>query len=313
METPPVDSEKWREGQSKDINVAILAKALKDGKPRPEWSSIAPQSEETKTLWAQWDSLRSIDGIFYRVLEDSSGEKESLQVIVPKILRKEIFVFLHGSKVGGHFGVNKTIGKVKERFYWPKLRYDIKRWCAQCDLCASRKDPTRRMKAPLATYLVGAPMERIAIDVLGPLPVSEDGNKYILIAMDYFTKWPEAYPLPNQEAITVAKVLVEQFISRFVTPIELHSDQGRNFESRVVAKMCSLLGIKKTRTTPLHPQSDGMVERYNRTLENQLAIFHDGTTITNPTGFGTWASPGRKQELGIIVCGKVRREHQYCA
>ena len=116
-------------------------------------------------------------------------------------------------------------------------------------------------------------MERIAIDVLGPLPVSEDGNKYILIAMDYFTKWPEAYPLPNQEAVTVAKVLVEEFISRFGMPIELHSDQGRNFESRVFAELCSLLGIKKTRTTPLHPQSDGMVERYNRTLEKQLAIF----------------------------------------
>ena len=121
VETPPVDSEKWREGQSKDISSAIMAKALKDGKPRPEWSSIAPQSEETKTLWAQWDSLHSIDRILYRVWENSSGEKESLQVIVPKMLRKEIFVFLRGPKVGGHFGVNKTIGKVKERFYWPKL------------------------------------------------------------------------------------------------------------------------------------------------------------------------------------------------
>ena len=93
-------------------------------------------------------------------------------------------------------------------------------------------------------------MERIAIDVLGPLPVSEDGNKYILIAMDYFTKWPEAYPLPNQEAVTVAKVLVEEFISRFGMPIELHSDQGRNFESRVFAELCSLLGIKNENNAP---------------------------------------------------------------
>ena len=116
-------------------------------------------------------------------------------------------------------------------------------------------------------------MERVAIDVLGPLPVSESGNRYILIAMDYFTKWPEAYALPNQEAETVAKVLVDQFVSRFGAPAQLHSDQGRNFESQVFTEMCKLLGIEKTRTTPLHPQSDGMVERYNRTLEHQIAMF----------------------------------------
>jgi hypothetical protein len=116
-------------------------------------------------------------------------------------------------------------------------------------------------------------MERVTVDVVGPLPVLENGNKYILIAMDYFTKWPEAYALPNQEAETVAKVLVDQFVSRFGTPVELHSDQGRNFESRVFSEMCKLLGIKKTRTTPLHPQSDGMVERFNRTIKHQLAIF----------------------------------------
>jgi hypothetical protein len=118
-------------------------------------------------------------------------------------------------------------------------------------------------------------MEQVAADILGPLPFSENGNKYILIAMDYFTKWPEAYVLPNQEAETVAKVLVVQFVSHFGTPVELHSDQGRNFESLVFSEMCKLLGIKKTRTTPLHPQSDGMVEWFNRTIEHQLAIFVD--------------------------------------
>ena len=91
--------------------------------------------------------------------------------------------------------------------------------------------------------------------------------------MDYFTKWPEAYALSNQEAETVAKVLVDQFVSLFGTPAQLHSAQGRNFESQVFTEMCKLLGIKKTRTAPLHPQSDGMVERYNRTLEHQMAMF----------------------------------------
>ncbi|CAB4016328.1 Retrovirus-related Pol poly from transposon [Paramuricea clavata] len=198
---------------------------------------VAPFGEETKTLWAQWDSLRLVDGIMYRVWEHPSASDETLQIVVPKTLRKQIFDFLHDSKTGGHFGINKTIGKIKEKFYCPKLRDNVKKLCAQCDLCSARKGPSRKIKAPLASYVVGSPMERVAVDVLGPLPVSENGNKYISIAMDYFTKCPEAYALPNQKAETVAKVLVDQFVSRFGTPVELHSDQRRNFESRVFSEI----------------------------------------------------------------------------
>ena len=122
-------------------------------------------------------------------------------------------------------------------------------------------------------FNVGVPLERVAVDVMGPLPTSTSGNKYILILGDYFTKWVEAYPLENQQAETVAEVIVKEFVSRFGVPFQLHSDQGRNFEAELFQKMCELLGIEKTRTTALHPQSDGMVERFNRTLENHLAIF----------------------------------------
>ena len=115
----------------------------------------------------------------------------------------------------------------------------------------------------------------MAIDVLGPLAETNLGKKYILIAMDYFSKCPETYALPNQETAMVADVLVSQFFSRSGLPAELHSDQGRNFESRVFQEVFCLLGIHKTRTTALHPQSDGMVERYNRTPESQLAAFID--------------------------------------
>ena len=124
-------------------------------------------------------------------------------------------------------------------------------------------------------YNVGAPMERIALDALGSLPQSATGNRYIVMIADYFTKWPEAFAVPNQEATTVANLLVREFVCCCGVPLEIHSDQGRNFESAVFSEMCTLLGMEKTRTTPYHPQSDGMVERLNRTLEAQLSIFVD--------------------------------------
>jgi hypothetical protein len=108
------------------------------------------------------------------------------------------------------------------------------------------------------------------MDVIGPFPESQRGNRCALIVSDYFTKWVEVFPIPNQEAVTVADCLVNGWVSRYGVPLELHSDQGRNFESAVMTELCARLGIHKTRTTPLHPQSDGMVERFNRTLEQHL-------------------------------------------
>jgi hypothetical protein len=118
--------------------------------------------------------------------------------------------------------------------------------------------------------VIGAPFERIAIDIAGPFPESDRGNRYLLIAMDYFTKWPEVYAIPNQEASTVADALVNNFTCHFGLLMELHSDQGWNFESRLMQEVLGRLGVSKTRTTPLHLQSDGMVERYVKTVEEHL-------------------------------------------
>ncbi|GFY21665.1 retrovirus-related Pol polyprotein from transposon 412 [Trichonephila clavipes] len=157
----------------------------------------------------------------------------------------------------------KTLQKVRERFYWNNVFSDIEKCCCICDPCAARKGPRKRTRGRLQLYNVGAPFERIAFDILGPLPRSSDGNNNILVVKDYFTKWPEAYPIPNQEASTVAEVLVQHWISRFRVPLQLHSYQGRNFDSAVCKRLCEILAINKTRTTALHPQSDGMVERFN--------------------------------------------------
>ncbi|GFW90370.1 retrovirus-related Pol polyprotein from transposon 412 [Trichonephila clavipes] len=156
---------------------------------------------------------------------------------------------LHGGPTGAHFGVMKTLQKVRERFYWNNVWSDVEKCCRTCDRCAARKGQRKRTRGRLQLYNVGAPFERIAFDILGPLPRSADGNNSILVVMDYFTKWPEAYPIPDQEASTVAEVLVQRWISRFGVPLQLHSDQGRNFDSAVCKRQCEILAIDKTRTT----------------------------------------------------------------
>ena len=107
---------------------------------------------------------------------------------------------------------------------------------------------------------------RVAIDILSGLPATPDGYKYLLVATDYFSKWLEAVPLCDAEAHTCMRALHSAFFSRFGLPRQLHSDQGGNFESKLVAELCSIAGINKTRTTPFHPRSDGQTERANRTI-----------------------------------------------
>ncbi|GFV98174.1 retrovirus-related Pol polyprotein from transposon 412 [Trichonephila clavipes] len=165
----------------------------------------------------------------------------------------------------------KTLQKVRERFYWNNVRSDVETCCRICDPCAARKGPRKRTRRRLQLYNVGAPFERIAFDILGTLPRSSDGNNNILVVMDYFTKWPEAYPIPDQEASTVADVLVQHWISRFGVPLQLHSDQGRNFDSAVCKRLCEIFAIDKKRTTALLLQCDGIVERFNRTILNSLS------------------------------------------
>ena len=114
-------------------------------------------------------------------------------------------------------------------------------------------------------------MERVAMDVVGPIPKTNCGNRFSLVINDYFTKWPAAYAITNHVAETIARRLVEEWISRYVVMQHLHTNQGREFESNILQTMCKMLGVKKTRTTPYQLQSDGLVERCNRTLKDMLA------------------------------------------
>ena len=213
-------------------------------------------------------------GVLYRFWEDipGGGTGGHLQLVLPANLVNGVLEGLHNTLVGGHMGERKTLEKVRAHFYWPGQRKEVEQWCRNCNVCLSRKSPSHKARAPMEISQTLRPMQRVAMDILGPLPETLRGNKYILVVGEYFTKWKEAFPLKDTEALTIAKVFVNEFVCRFGVPDSLHTDQGRNFEAKVLKEVCQLLGVKKTRTTPYHPQSDGLVERFNRTLLDMLSM-----------------------------------------
>jgi len=269
---PEVSVAAIREAQLADETMAPIVKWKESEGERPKWEEIAIKSAALKTYWGQWEALAVRKGVLMKRWESEDGKEFKWLLVLPKSLRKKVLDSLHSSKTAGHLGREKTLPKVRGRFYWVGMSVDVRAYVKRCADCARKKNPPRKSRAPLKQLPVGAPLERVAIDVLGPLTETHQGNSYILVVGDYWTKWMETYPIPDQQAETVAAKLVEEFVCRFGVPEELHSDQGRNFESAVFQEMCRLLGIRKTRTTPYNPKSDGMVERYNRTIVNAVSL-----------------------------------------
>jgi len=125
----------------------------------------------------------------------------------------------------------------------------------------------------METIFVSEPWEIVAVDVMGPLPRTAKGNRFIVVFSDYFTRWVEAFAITVQDTKHIAKLLVEQIICRYGTPKKLLSDRGSVFLSDLAKQVYEALGIHKLNTTAYHPQTDGLVERFNHTLATMLAMF----------------------------------------
>ena len=186
---------------------------------------------------------------------------QRLQLLTPREIRDIIFIHLHEQRYAGHLGRDRTLAAIKKRFYWPGMGEGEARWCKECQVCARRKPGPGKDKSTLQQFKVFQPMSVFAVNILGPLPRTNNSNEYIIVCGCYFTKWKEAFAVPNHTAATVADKLVQEVFLRFGFPTQLHSDQGREFEKDLFQAVCSLLGIEKTRTVSYNPKSDGLIER----------------------------------------------------
>ena len=162
--------------------------------------------------------------LYHKWITETSPDGYVLQLVAPQELKSVIFKHLHSMHTAGHMGREKTITSVRRRFYWPGMSADIRRWCKQCSICAKSKPGPGIGKAPLTQFMVGAPLEVIALDIVGPLKQTANGNSFILVLGDYYTKWKEAWAIPDHTALTVADKLVTEFICRFSSVKQIHTD-----------------------------------------------------------------------------------------
>ena len=228
-------------------------------------NGVLPSDEHrARELTLTKNQYELVDETLYHLEAD-----KTLRIVLPEASRQEVFEEVHGGRFGGHLRDAKIHGALSKHYWWPTMRSDIRKWCLACITCASRR-VGRMARPPLTPIPVGGPFDRVGVDII-QFPLSYDGHQYAIVFMDYLTKWPEVFAIPDQTALTVARALVEGVISRHGVPSELLSDRGRNFLSGLMAEVYELMGIRKKSTTSYHPQSDGLVERFNRTLTDMLS------------------------------------------
>ncbi len=249
------------------------------------------EQSQDESLRNAFDQVRSIDGRplqsarppsypyfailkdrLYRVTQDAQSKQDTTQLLVPKSRREMLFQAAHCNPMAGHLGQAATLNRLMAPFFWPGIHENVRRWCAACREC-QLVNPPASPKAPLRPLpLMQAPFERIGMDLIGPLERSARGHWFALVLVDYATRYPEAVALRNISAKSVAEALFSM-ISRVGIPKEILTDQGMAFMSRTIRELYELLGIKSIRTSVYHPQTDGLVERFNRTLKTMIQKF----------------------------------------
>ncbi len=251
---------------------------------RPSRREKVHESRGTLRILRQWGKLTTRLGIVYRVSKHPVTKQKTYQYVVPASLRMAVLKGIHDD--AGHQGQQRSLGLARQRFYWDTMEKDVKDYVHNCKRCIVSKAPEPEARAPLVSITTSSPLELICIDFWS----AEDHNNKsidVLVVTDHFTKLACAYPCSNQSAKTVARVLWNNFFCVYGFPVSIHSDQGANFESVLIAELCQLAGIDKTHTTPYHPMGNGQVERMNRTLGNMIRALPPRSKVRWPQMLNT--------------------------
>ncbi|TNN04924.1 Retrovirus-related Pol polyprotein from transposon 17.6, partial [Schistosoma japonicum] len=264
----------WGSLQATDPDLALVYARQQHGNNKPTSQEMKDMTTVARCICVRWGHLQLCNDVLY-YMEPSKPPR----LIVPRAKTSYVTTRMHEQL--GHAGTRKTEAAIRAQFWWPLIHRDVEEFCKSCDTCARVKSPSKHSRAKLIRMVTTAPYQRVGVDVMGLFPTSQHGNRYILVMVDYFTKWCEAVPIPQQDAATIAKVFINTWIAPCGAPMAPHSGQGPAFESYLAANVCSFFGIRKTRTTAHHPQGNGLVERTNRTLKMLLRYFVHQVSAAN--------------------------------
>ncbi|KAJ8367497.1 hypothetical protein AAFF_G00317200 [Aldrovandia affinis] len=283
---------------------------------RPNARERAAESSCVLRLLKHWKKLKVRNGLLYRVKRDRRMDRKIYQFVTPEALKQQVLHGVHDA--AGHQGRSRTLSLASERFFWTGMQRDVVNHVKRCQRCILGKTPEPHARAPLENIRTSAPMELVCID-FWTAELSDKRTIDVLVVTDHFSKLALAFPCRNQSAKQVARCLWDKFFCIYGFPKRIHSDQGANFESRLLKDLLEMAGVQKSHTTPYHPMGNGITERFNRTLGGmiralppksksrwpqmlQMLTFCYNSTVHETTGFAPfYLMFGRVPRLPVDV------------
>ena len=268
-------------GQLRKEEVFAMQESMLRDEFYPHLDEVVFRQEQLKDIeiqrikTEQRKGFEEIGGLMYKTWKTEMQELTSNQnkrIVVPDSLKMTVMRAYHETPYAAHLGFDKTVDKVRERYYWKGLPQDLKRYCEECWVCQRRNKTGKTKIAPMQPVSeVSRPFQRISMDVLCNLPTTYQGNKHLLVVTDHLSRYVEAFPMQKQDAETIARIISEKIFCRYGFANQLLTDKGSNFLSKMFKGICDHFKVKKVNTSSYRPQSNGICERLNRSILNMLA------------------------------------------
>lgn len=278
----PVTEEDIDEAVNDKEHLFQMQKDCPDFKPILEYlltDDLPDEDKMARKAVFESERYQILSGILFHFDQRRSkkldeNQKYTKQLCIPKVLRNDVLRSYHDSLAGGgHLGVDKVHESIRLKYWWPTIYADVETYVKTCNRCQMAKRNYNKFNPPLGTMPPVKRFERWQIDILGPLTKSPDGYSYVLLLIDAFSRWTEAFPLRTQGAKEIARVIYDQIICRYGAPRILFSDRGRSFMSHIVNGLCEIFQITQHHTSSYHPQTNGLVERQNSTIAQTIRTY----------------------------------------